>query len=55
MADSKRINQLVHATLQRENPNIYNDFKLDMIIVSHLFWPTFKDENILLPEQVKRY
>jgi len=54
MADSKRTNGLVNTNLQKAEPtNIANDFKLDMIIVSHLFWPTFRDENVILPDQVK--
>jgi hypothetical protein len=58
MADSKRTNGLINANLQKEDAASGNtttdNMKLDMIIVSHLFWPSFKEENVILPDTVKR-
>jgi hypothetical protein len=51
MADSKRTNALIKKACGDNG----DEFSLDVIIVSHLFWPTFKEESLTLPEPIQQY
>jgi hypothetical protein len=49
MADSKRTNGLL---AQRLDPS---ERYIDAIISSYLFWPSFRDEKLKLPEPMRQY
>jgi anaphase-promoting complex subunit 2 len=50
IADSKRTNALIKKGCQDKREELL----LDVIIISHIFWPTIKEESITLPDPIKQ-
>eukprot|EP00026_Physarum_polycephalum_P002809 Phypoly_transcript_02817.p1 GENE.Phypoly_transcript_02817~~Phypoly_transcript_02817.p1 ORF type:complete len:818 (+),score=124.80 Phypoly_transcript_02817:172-2625(+) len=50
MADSKRTNALI----KKACADAGDELSLDVTIVSHLFWPTIKEETLTLPEPIQQ-
>ena len=64
VADSKRINGFVHQAAGYIYPIIFwhqtdmsysGDFEMDVLVVSRLFWPTFRNDSLVLPTRAQKF
>jgi anaphase-promoting complex subunit 2 len=53
LSDSKRINNQCRTNTKSEEEPV--SFPVDATITSYLFWPTFRDDKLELPSQIKEY
>lgn len=49
MADSKRVNALINPRLDEDQRHF------DAVIISYLFWPSFREEKLILPKPMQAY
>lgn len=52
VADSRRINTLIQKQLKEEEQE--EEVEMNALILSHVFWPTFREEQLKVPEFIQR-
>ncbi|KAK3727174.1 hypothetical protein QZH41_015192, partial [Actinostola sp. cb2023] len=52
VADSRRINTHIHTHRERSDEQV-NDIDMNAMILSAVFWPTFREEKLQIPDEVK--
>ena len=53
VADSRRINTLIQKQLKEEEQE--EEVEMNALILSHVFWPTFREEQLKVPEFIQRW
>ena len=59
VADSRRINTHIQKQLEEEEEEEEEEvekgkFEMNALILSHVFWPTFREEQLKIPECVQK-
>lgn len=56
VADSRRINTLIQKQLKQEEEEelVKEEIEMNALILSHVFWPTFREEQLKVPEFIQK-